>query len=191
MNTSHDIRPLPRSFASRLAPAVSREAQQLVRLGRERGWAPAVVGHAPLPSEPFRYKDWVVVPAEQDTSLVPARALQRVQDLFSAGLRPKGFVVVHEAPRLLSAPAGDTPRPLDLSPISAQLKSGLKVAGAVLGVTAAALAAVSVAAVLVVGVLAVAALAVPALAVAAVVVDPILIAVTEDGWWIEIDRWDA
>jgi hypothetical protein len=106
-------------------------------------------------------------------------------------LRPRGFVVVHEAPKLLPAPVGHAPRPLDLAPISTQIKSGLKVAGAALGVTAAALAGVSVAAVLVVGFLALAALAVPVLAVGAVVVDPILVAVTEDGWWIEIDRWDT
>jgi hypothetical protein len=152
-----------------------------------------VVAHAPFPSEPFRYEDWVVVPAEQDSSAVPARALRRVQDIFAAGLRPVGFVVVHEAPKLLPAPADDEPKPLRLPAVPTQVKRTLKVAGAGLGMAGAALVVVPGLLILAGAVLSLAAaVALPALLlVGAVVVDPILVAVTEDGWWIEIDRWDT
>ena len=36
---------------------------------------------------------------------------------------------------------------------------------------------------------AVAVLAIPAMIVGAVAMDPVLVLVTQDGWWIEIDRW--
>jgi hypothetical protein len=135
----------------------------------------------------------VIVPAEQDTSLVPARALGRVEEIFTAGLRPKGFVVVHEAPKLLPAPADHATEPLRVSPIPAELKSRLKRVG--LGLALAGVALVAVPGLLVVAgaLLALAAtVALPALLlVGAVIVDPILVAVTDDGWWIEIDRWDT
>ena len=119
--------------------------------------------------------------------------IKMVEEIFSAGLRPKGFVVVHEAPKLLPAPAGHKAEPLRLSPISAELKSTLKTVGTGLGLVGAALVAIPGLLVVAGALLSLAAVvAVPALLlVGAVIIDPVLVAVTEDGWWIEIDRWDS
>ena len=191
MNTADRARSVSTSHVGQVAAIVSPEVRQMVTLGRQRGWRCAVLGQAPLPSEPVRLGDWYIVPVHQDSSPVPARALERVQSVFAAGLRPKGFVMVHEAPKLLAAPRQDRPDTVRMSALPAQLKSGLKVASIALGALATllvvttglailALAAISLAAILIVPVV---------LAVGAVVVDPILVAVTEDGYWVEIDRW--
>jgi hypothetical protein len=135
--------------------------------------------------------DWLIVPVEQDSSPVPDRALRRVQDIFAAGIRPKGFVLVHEAPKLLSAPPAEQSQGLRMSALPDWLRSGLKVTGTGLGVAGLALVAIPGLVVLAVAALSLAAMVMaPALlVVGAVVVDPILVAVTEDGYWVEIDRW--
>jgi hypothetical protein len=78
-----------------------------------------------------------------------------------------------------------------MAALPAHLKSGLKVAGTVLGALGALLVVTLGLGILAVMVISLAAiLIVPAtLVVGAAVVDPILVAVTEDGYWIEIDRW--
>jgi hypothetical protein len=191
MNTINRARSVSRSFVERVAPRVSPQTQQLVTLGREQGWNCAVLGQAPIPNEPVRLGDWLIVPAHQDSSPVPVRAIGRVQAIFAAGLRPKGFVVVHEAPMLLPAPVQDQPNTLRLSVLPDQFKSGLKVVGTVLGVLATFLVAATGLVLLAVAAVSLAViLAVPvALMVGAAVIDPILVVVTEDGYWIEIDRW--
>jgi len=192
MNTSRSqARSVSTSFIGRVAPVVSPQVQQVVTLGRQQGWNCAILGQAPFPSEPVRLGDWLIVPAHQDSSQLPARALERVQAIFGAGLRPKGFVVVHEAPMLLPAPTQNQPDTLRMAALPAHLKSGLKVAGTVLGALGALLVVTLGLGILAVMVISLAAiLIVPAtLVVGVTVVDPILVAVTEDGYWIEIDRW--
>lgn len=168
-----------RSNPKRMAALLSPETLRILALGRQRGWNSAILGRAPLPDKPVRLGDWLIVPAHQDTSPVPSRALERVQTVFAAGLRPKGFVVVHEAPLLLPAPEDvetETIRVPSDSPVNKRL---IAVAGA-LGVLSMALTALTVASLLA---------APTALVVGAVMLDPILVAVTEDDYWIEIDRW--
>lgn len=187
MNTPH--RQLVALKATKtLAAWASPEACRFLSVGDEYGWAPAVLGRAPLPAAPVRLKDWLLVPVEQDTSPIPTRALKRVQTLYEAGLRPKGFVMVHEAPALLAAPARtleQSTRHFDVT--DSERKSALLAAG---GGAAAAVATAGALALVVASVVAVAAFALPLFAVAgAVAVDPILVAVTDDDYWIEIDRW--
>ena len=158
MNTSSQARSVSTSFVGRVAPIVSPQVQQVVTLGRQQGWNCAVLGQAPFPNEPVRLGDWLIVPAHQDSSLVPARALERVQAIFSAGLRPKGFVVVHEAPKLLSAPVQDQPSRLQMSALPDQLRSALKVVGLALGALAALLVIISGLAILAVAAIALAAI---------------------------------
>lgn len=191
MHNHSQTRSISNTITGRTAALFSPETRRLLTLGQKQGWDSAVLGRAPLPEEPVRLGDWLIVPALQDTSPVLARALERVQTIFAAGLRPKGFVVVHEAPMLLSPPEKDKPEPLRLplfpginrvlvKRIIGGLILGLILLVTIVGVLALALAALAV----------VASLLVPATLVAgAVVVDPILIAVTEDGYWIEIDCW--
>ena len=158
--------------------ATHPETAKLIRYGLSHGWALAILGQAPMLEEPVRLKEWLLVPAHEDTGQIPPRALNRVQALFAAGIRPQGFVIVHEAPRLL--PAGETVKkavPLPIGHIEfedAALSIGKAIGAlAALAVTATGVALMS------------------GLVVGAMVLDPILIAVTQDSYWVEIDRWNA
>jgi hypothetical protein len=158
-------------------PVLSVESQGLLSLGRQRNWDFKILGQAPLPNQPIHLQEWLIVPAHQDSSHIPARTLERIQAIFAMGLRPKGFVIVHEAPRLLPAPEKVDPEPAILpstSPDSKTLVTGLRGAvGVVIPVAAAVISMI-----------------VPAtIAMGAFLLDPILVAVTEDNTWIEIDRW--
>ena len=180
------------SFAGQVATALSPETRDLLHLGRRRHWEFAVLGRAPLPEAPIRLRDWLIVPAVQDSSVIPDRALERVQAIYADGLRPQGFVVVHEAPLLLAAPKPATLHSRQMPALTPQLRSTLKMAVGVLGAAAVALAplvgAMVVGALAVLGITLVAALAIP-FVLGVALLDPILVAVTEDGYWVEIDRW--
>jgi hypothetical protein len=112
---------------------------------------------------------------------IPARALERVQAIYAAGIRPKAFVIAHEAPAQLLAPA-DAPKVSRLTFLASQMAqhsiSTVKVIGKV---TAVAIPIV----VSGLGLLGLAALGLAAVALT----DPCLILVTEDNVWIEIDYW--
>jgi len=174
----------------------SPRVREMVAVGRENHWRFRPMGRASVPTAPVRLRDWMLVPVEQDSSHIPARSLERVQALYEAGVRPKAYILAHETPRTLTAStvaeAGPVKESFDWAKIrqeaarrAGQLAEHLpdwEVVGSValkvltvLGVTAGALAAVPV---LLVGLVA-----------TAVLVDPILIAVTEDDYWVEIDRW--
>ena len=180
-------------FRQRAMRRVSPETADLMELGSRRRWRPRVVGRATLLTDPVFLGDWWLVPVEQDTSPIPKRASDRVQAIFEAGLRPKGFVVAHEAPALLPAPASaGKPRRRRIVELRRLLSKRV-----VLGVGAAVLLVLfgpmllKLLVTAIVGL--VAAVATPLLAIGAlgavVLVDPVLIAVTEDGFWVEIDRW--
>lgn len=154
------------------------DTARLIRYGLSRGWTLAVLGQAPMLEDPVRLEEWLLVPAHEDTSQIPVRALNRVQALFAAGLRPQGFVVVHEAPRAL--PAGKTvekPSPLPIGNIEFDA-AALNVGKAIGALAAFATAATGIA-------------LMSGLALGAVILDPIFIAVTQDNYWIEIDRWNT
>lgn len=152
-------------------------AQDLLTLSKNEGWNFSVLGQAPMPTQPIRLQDWLIVPAEQDSSEIPIRAKQRIQAIFEAGIRPKGFVIVHEAPMLLTAPKEDEHNfleTIDWEQVRVASSHGLLAVAKVVGAIATGII-WSVSAMLSVGLGA---------------MDPILIAVTEDDYWIGIDRWD-
>jgi hypothetical protein len=182
---------LTTSFVGRMVMCASPETQRLVALGRDRNWDIAVLGQAPLPTEPLRMGDWLIAPAVQDSSYIPTRALERVQGIYAAGLRPQGFVIVHEAPLLLASPDVKKQASLYMPAVSPQMKSFLTAAARGVGVAALGLGVLAGGAAVALAVISAGfLLALPAaLVIGAVLIDPILIAVTEDGYWIEIDRW--
>lgn len=152
-----------------------RATKELVDFGMAQGWQPVILGRAPMIEEAIRLKDWLLMPAHEDTSKVPDRALRRVQGIYAAGLRPKGFVIAHEAPQVLPAgKAKPTPMPIHSVNIDDALFTLAKAVALTTSITA------------------IAGLAIfSALLVGVATLDPILIAVTQDDYWIEIDRWDS
>jgi hypothetical protein len=148
------------------------QAQQLLLLGDHMGWHTHVIGRAPMLKEAVRIQDWLLVPAHEDTTAIPARTMRRIHTLFSQGLRPQGFVVVHEAPMQLTAPKPvvEEKPPLEWEGV-----------GKAVGVIAKVL-----------GVMILGSMLLPfGLLAGLVMLDPILVAVTEEGYWIEIDRWQV
>jgi hypothetical protein len=89
---------------------VSLQTRQILSLGRRNGWGFAVLGKADLPDRPIHLEKWVIIPAHEDRTPAPKRTLERIQAVYAAGLRPKGFVVVHEAPHYLKAPRQEAPQ---------------------------------------------------------------------------------
>jgi hypothetical protein len=179
MNTSITNLPNSSSVAERALSGLPLETRQLVSLGRRRLWPFQVLGKAPMLQEPVRLGDWLLVPAQDDPTAIPERALARIRAIFAAGIRPQGFVLIHEAPMLLKGPSKPPESPAVVLPAFS--------ATAPLPETI-----VSLASALGAGLAGLASMIFPMLLfVATAMVDPILVAVTEDGFWVEIDRWYA
>jgi len=145
------------------------QAMQFLTLGNRLGWHTEVLGKAPMVETPVRLQDWLLVPAHEDATKLPHRTMKRIETIYSQGLRPKGFVVVHEAPMQLKPPEQTNSQKAELKLSNLDLAKGLealvKVAGIVMMATL----------LLPVGLL--------------TIIDPIMVVVTEDDYWIEIDRW--
>jgi len=168
------------------------QVAQTLALGRRKGWDFVVLGRAPLPVVPVQTGDWLIVPVQESTCPMPERTLRRIEALYASGVRPKGFVVVHEAPKLLPASIERSPSGLSTrSPAQRRLHALRRYLPAAVAVgVLLVVGAGTLAMLLAVVVGAVAVIAVGGLLVgAAIVLDPILVAVMEDGTWVEIDRW--
>jgi hypothetical protein len=161
-------------------PVVSQE-QALLRLARENQWPFRVVGVAPVPETPVFHNRWWLVPVSLETNPIPARALERVQAIYEAGIRPKAWVIAHEAPAQLPAPK-NVPQMSSLDfwtkTMVQHSASVVKVAGTILvAVTPVLLSILGAGLLLSVGLL------------GALVTDPCLIAITEDDVWVQVDFW--
>jgi hypothetical protein len=167
------------------AVTASRQTREILQVARTHYWAPRVLGVAPVPVAPVFHDNCWLVPLADDHSVIPSRALRRVQTIYEAGIRPKAFIVAHEAPpHLLAAKAApkETPvghraeaRPSEWAAIGGMVAR-------VVGGVGLALLAVSLAgpALMLFGLIGMAAL-----------IDPALICVTEDDVWIVVDAWLA
>lgn len=168
-------------YDSRVHLANSKTTQNLMALGQRESWAFAVLGIAPMPQEPISLSKWRIVPAHLDTSPIPQHAMERIQTIYSEGIRPQGFVVVHELPMQLPASAPDV---IDGEYIARPSYDFTIDVNKVLGVGLKAVGAIAIAAVTAAGIVLPAIFAVGGV----LLLDPILIAVA-DGVWVEVDRW--
>jgi len=159
---------------------LGHQTKQLLALGQENRWPIQVLGKAPMLKQPIRIQDWLLVPSTMDSTSLPDQAIQRIKALYEAGIRPQGFVMVHEAPLQLKAPTSPEKPKVDKQLLK-------KIGGAAIGLAAITGSLVAAVGVAIVGGL----LILPAgLLAAAVIIDPILVAVMPDDSWVEIDRWD-
>lgn len=135
---------------------LATQTQLLLDVGYRNNWDFIHLGKAPIPTQPVRVGDWLIVDAREDQTRIPRKTMHRIQTVYAEGIRPESWVLVHEAPYLLSPPKEK--KKTRLVPYLALL-GGLGVWLATSLITAAA------------------------------IVDPILIAITSDLDWVEIDRW--
>ena len=137
---------------------LATQTELLMDIGQRNNWNFVNLGKAPIPEQPVRAGEWLIISATEDTSPIPKQTMHRIKTIFQEGIRPIHWVVVHEAPFLLSAPKSEEQKKSRILPYLALL-GGLGVWLAATIITTAA------------------------------VVDPILIAITPEFDWIEIDRW--
>jgi len=137
---------------------LATQSQLLMDIGQRNNWNFVNLGKAPIPEQPVRAGEWLIVSATEDTSPIPKQTMQRIKTIYQEGIHPLHWVVVHEAPFLLSAPKPEKEKKPRILPYLALL-GGLGVWLATTIITTAA------------------------------IVDPILIAITPEFDWIEIDRW--
>ncbi len=137
---------------------LATQAELLMDVGERNNWRFVNLGKAPIPEQPVRAGEWLILSATEDSSPIPNKTMQRIKTIYQEGIRPLHWVVVHEAPFLLSPPEPEKQKKPRLLPYLALL-GGLGVWLATTIITTAA------------------------------IVDPILIAITPEFDWIEIDRW--
>ena len=162
------------------AGVLGLHTRQLLTLGREEGWPFRILGQAPMLTEPVRFQDWLLVPVLEDSTTLPDSTMDRLYAIYASGIRPQGFVMVHEAPKQLKAPIVHEKPKTDKH-------QWAKIGGAALGLSAITGSLVVAVSIAIIGGL----LILPVgLFAAIVLVDPILVAVMPDNTWVEIDRWD-
>ncbi len=140
---------------------ISYEARKAVQVGYENHWRFRVVGQGEVPEKSFYRDEWIFEPIK-----APQMAQDRLDTLKRSGIRFKGFVIAHEAPRLLTAPA---PKKHDFKnnqtgaivPDTSEILGNL-VQGLLLFI---------------------------AFIFQAALLDPALIVVLEDGTWLEVMTW--
>lgn len=164
----------------RMSVPVLAQEREIMALGKTNHWNFRVLGAAPVPDTAVYVNNWWLVPLAEDKSQIPARALERVRSLYAAGIRPKAFVIAHEAPKQI-APPPETPI---VSPLAYWSQRAAHSSVAVLKGVGAVAAAVVPLMVKAVGLSLLAGLTLGTL-----LADPCLIAVTDDDVWIEIDSW--
>lgn len=180
----------------------------------QQGWKYKVLGRAEMPEAISYAGNWVIVPSDADATDIPDHAMDKVTAIFAEGFRPKGFLLVHEittqeaSKRPKSAFAMPHANWFDQTPkrqrnfsIAWPNLSNIGKALAPLGEIAfALLKVVAVLAAIALGVIALISIVKAILTGAAILfglfvlanmagLDPILVVVTDDNYWIEIDRW--
>ena len=180
MNTTQNQKSIVRSRSTQLLDQVGPETRQILDLAEQKGWDFNLLGQAQLPKEVIQLDQWLIAPASQDSSEMPVRTYKRIQALFANGIRPKGFVVVHESPRLLAAPkiVPQHVTPEVFPPEIERTITGTKTMPVLASILSSALLGTTLT-------------AVGALFLGIALIDPIVVAVMEDGCWVEIDRWST
>jgi hypothetical protein len=178
MNTIQNHGLIVQSHPTQLLTHVSPETRQIFSIAEQKGWDFNLLGQAQLPKELVQLDQWLVVPANLDSSEIPARTYKRIQTIFASGIRPKGFVIVHEAPRLLTAPKPlpQHAAPQVFPPEVEKPKTDTSSTDAIASIFSSALFGTIIT---VIG----------ALFMGIAMIDPIVVAVMEDNCWVEIDRW--
>ena len=147
----------------------SNEVRQVLTVARNQHWGFRVLKNEPMISSPVYDDGWWFVPETDNESIIPTKALERVEKLKEMGFKIQGVIIAHEAPKLL-APPKTQPK---VQPQKVQAPS-IDV-GQVAGVAG------SVFVTILTGLF--------YLMLMAVTIDPAIIVVLKDQSWVEVYRW--
>lgn len=139
---------------------ISHTAKQAVDLGNRQHWRFRVIGQGEVPTEPSYRDQWWFEPVTETM-----HGKDRLDALRRAGVRFKGMLIAHEAPRLLTAPKDSDFKINPSIPASQSSMDGLAERLA-MGLA------------LLVG-----------FAFQAMLSDPALIVILEDQTWLELATW--
>lgn len=191
LRASMKLKPL----RQRTLPRVSPQAAELMELSERRNFDFQVLGRAPMLIDSIFTGTWWISPVEKDQAApIPERAMERVKAVYDSGIRPKGWVIAHEVPGVLTSGKKEE----ETAPWWMEWKRGMLslIARPLLlvgiGVSLALIIPIVIGYLIQIAAGVIAALILPlvVLGVAGVALaDPVLIAVTEDNYWVEIDRW--
>jgi hypothetical protein len=186
-----------RMTAMKLLGRNNPELKQVVELAEKKHWGIRVLGEGSIPETPIFREGWWYEPLSEECVIHPL-AVQRVQEIYQAGIRPKGFIVAHQTLPILGGPKPKVnvtvvddcwpkfdPQPkVEIRKGKVQTKvqteclpdlmPALQVIGQVVGV---ALQVLGVVLMVIVG------------ALSTISLDPALIMVLEDGTQVEVARW--
>jgi len=154
---------------------LSKETKEVMAIGKENHWGFRVLGPDEMITSPVYKDEWWYVPLEEDQSIIPEETKRRALTIESSGIKTQGFIVAHEAPKILISTT-DKPQP-----VKTQLIQNLDTLGEAVVYILSGFAAVF-------GFM-LTALPYVLMAPAFLLIDPALIAVLEDGTWVELMRW--
>ena len=141
---------------------ISPEAKRAIDLAYKEHWRFRVVGQGEVPTTPSYKDQWWFIPTSD-----PEHGKDRIEALRRAGVRFKGIVVAHEAPKMLVSPKEPdfkiNPSPsIPASNTSASDLAGGLVMGLALLIS---------------------------VVFQALLLDPALIVILEDDTWLEVLTW--
>ncbi len=139
---------------------ISYEAKKAIAVGRRNHWRFRVTGQGELPKESAYKNEWWFEPVTD-----PEYGKERLAALRRAGVRFKGIVIAHEAPRLLVAPK-EPDFKINPSIPASNMSTNDLASDLAMGL------------VLLISVF-----------FQAILLDPALIVVLEDGTWLEVMTW--
>ncbi len=145
----------------------STEAKKVITKARERHWRFKHIGNDGMIDNPTLDDEWLKVPIEQDTSIIPKRAINRVRYIQESGFKIQGVIVAHEAPKLLTAPV------MESKPVETPSKESISAAESLVEIFSTVLTGFGYV----------------LLFMPLVLLDPVLIVVLESGEEIEVMRW--
>jgi hypothetical protein len=149
----------------------STEVRQVMTIAQEKHWGFRMLKNEHMISSPVYENGWWFVPETDDESIIPTKAIERVEKLKEMGFKIQGVIVAHEAPKLLCPPKTQPkpkPQPKKVETTEIDLGRVAEIAGSILVAVVTSLF---------------------YFLMMAVTIDPAVIIVLEDQSWVEVYRW--
>ncbi|MDO8673973.1 MAG: hypothetical protein Q7O66_21390 [Dehalococcoidia bacterium] len=193
-----------------VATRPTKSVLTLLERRQELTFPVVVLGQSQAPIFPMQVGPWWMEPLTRETKL-PARAEKRLQALLATGVKAKAVVLFHEIPTATKRRPSRLERNLrqavstSVRSLQQELPVKVEQAGRAANqlfyrtatatqknapVVARSLLKMGVVALPIIAAVVLGTLSITATIAAAALHDPCLVLVTQDGYWIEVDRWD-